>query len=371
MASSRQDWTPLAVKTAKRPSIRDVAREAGVSHTTVSMILNGKKVGSTETRERVLEVSKRLDYQPDRLFRKAVTERRRQSGASDEGGVLHRTLGLVLNTPYYRGTQRRDGYYSGIMLGVCEAAEAAGWSLMISPQPQEPDGLPEMVLDEKVDGVIVGGPFPVEWLSALTQRKPVGFINAYYPSLDAICVTANWERVGFKLGEYAWQTGHRNIVHFRHDVPSENLTCVSRGIETALNFYGGATLHGELSRPRTILMEQDDECYEIFADEWLASAPRPTVIITSDYYAGRIGQALMRRGVRIPNELSLIGRGGNPHSIVGLPPLTSYADPVQEIGATATRMMIEMLQAGSFRSSHTMIDGEFLIRNSVRDLTLG
>src|SRR5690606_34506940 len=135
---------PFPMKTAKRPSIRDVAREAGVSHTTVSMILNGKKIGSAETRERVLEASKRLDYQPDRLFRKAVAERRKPEGDKE---TLQRVLGLVLNTPYYRGTLSQDGYYSGIMMGICEAAEAAGWSLMISPQPEEPDGLPEMVLE--------------------------------------------------------------------------------------------------------------------------------------------------------------------------------------------------------------------------------
>ncbi len=355
------------MKTAKRPSIRDVAREAGVSHTTVSMILNGKKIGSAETRERVLEVSKRLDYQPDRLFRKAVTERTKKAHA-DRKETLNKVLGLILSTTYYEATQRNDGYYSGVFLGICQAAEEEGWSVMISPQPPNPDGLPEMILEDRVDGVLLEGVFPLEWLSALTQRIPVGFINTYYPSLDAVCVTANWERVGFKLAEYAWMMGHRRIVFFRHDTPSENLSRVSRGIDEALKHYSDARLHEKLSRPRAIPLGADDDVYETFADEWFAEREKPTIIISTDYYIERVGSALARRGVKIPEEVSLLGRGGNRQPVPGLPLVTTYVDPVGEIGRLATKMMIEALKTGRFHSSHTMLDGEFLLRKSVRNL---
>lgn len=356
------------MKTAKRPSIRDVAREAGVSHTTVSMILNGKQVGSAETRERVLEVSKRLDYQPDRLYRKAVTERVKR-GRGESPSTATRILGLVISRFYYDFTRQHDGYYSGVFAGLCRAAEEAGWSILISPQPEQPDGLPEIVQDSRVDGVLVEGVFPLEWLTLLSRRIPTAHINSYHPTLDAISVTPNWERVGFKLVEYAWQMGHRKMAFFQHHVPSENLSRVNRGLHAALEHYSDANFHQGLSRPWPVPQKDDQAIFSSFVEEWLQASPRPTVIITTDYYASQLVLAFHRRGIRVPDDVSLIGRGGKaiwPENVI---PLTTYAYPVQEIGHAAARLLIHALQSKTFHPSHLMIDGEFLIQDSVKKLT--
>lgn len=355
------------MKTAKRPSIRDVAREAGVSHTTVSMILNGKKVGSTETRERVLEVSRRLDYQPDRLFRKAVTERARQQ-RGESGRVATKTLALVISRFYYDQTRRNDGYYSGVFSGICRAAEEAGWNILIAPQSEQPAELPEIIQEARVDGILLEGVFPLEWMTLLVRQMPTAVINAYYPTLDAICVTPNWERVGFKLGEYAWQMGHREMAFFQHSVPSENLSRINRGLAAALEHYPEARRHEQLSRPWPITQETQDQYYAAFVEEWLAATPRPTVVITTDYYAHQLAQAFVKRGVRIPQDVSLIGRGGNISSSGSTPALTTYAYPVEEIGQAATRLLIHALEHQNFQSAHLMIDGDFLMRDSVQKL---
>lgn len=233
----------------RRTSIRDVAREAGVSHTTVSLILNGKLQAAPETRARVLTAARQLGYQPDVYFRKAMAERSRHGNGEVALRRKTKVLALILREEIFAEMQINDGYYSNVFSGASHAAADAGWNILLCPQKAGPTAIPEPVQDHQVDGILVEGPFPEDWLALLVSQLPCAFINQLHRSFDAIFATPDWEKAGYELVKYAWSLGHRNFVLFQHDLPSENLINIRQGEERALQAMGGALMHPSLSRP--------------------------------------------------------------------------------------------------------------------------
>lgn len=354
--------------TKKRASIRDVAKAAGVSHATVSLILNGKMAGTTETRERVLDAVRDLGYRPDANFRKAVSERARVNSGSPEKRVKTSILALLLPEAMYKATQRNDGYYSGVFSGACQAAAEAGWSILLCPQVGEPKAIPEVILDERVDGVLAegGGLLPAEWLATIAAQLPFAAINFLHPELECIAVTPNWEKAGFQLVEYAIAAGHSNLVFFQHDTISTNLLHINRGHEAALAAHGLQLVHPELSRPYPLRRDNTDVVVRAFVDEWAQAIPRPTIIITTDYYAGCIASALEEKGFSIPGDVSLLGRDGS--HIKAAAPVSTYVYPVHEIGHAATKLLIQSIETGHYLPTHMMLPGEMVDAGTVRVL---
>lgn len=353
----------------QRTSIRDVGREAGVSHTAVSMILNGKMAGTPETRERVFEAVRKLNYRPDALFRRAVSERLQGEGRKHAHTKI---LALLLPINVYTRTRAHDGYYSGVFAGACEAAAEAGWNILLCPQDASTTGLPQVLLDQKADGVLVEGGYDFSLLSYITQQFPCALLNRCSPGLNAISVTPNWDRAGFQLVQHAWALGHRNFVFFQHALKDENTVRARHGQELALEMLGGTLTSPELSRPWPVTPEHNAKVFNDFIDQWLATSPRPTAILATDGYCRILIQAMTARGITVPEEVSFFGRAGDFVATSEEPLLTTYAYPVYEIGYTATRLLLETIRSGDpIQSTHVMLDGELIQRNSTRQIPLG
>lgn len=351
----------------RRTSIRDVGREAGVSHTAVSMILNGKMAGTPETRERVFEAARKLNYRPDALFRQAVSERLQ---GEDKSRTHTKILALLLPINIYTRTKANDGYYSGVFAGACEAAAEAGWNILLCPHDASTGGLPPVLLDQKADGVLIEGQYDFNFLSYLTQQFPSALLNRCSPGLDAISVTPNWNRAGFQLVQHAWELGHRHFVFFQHALKDENTVRARHGQELALETLGGTLTSPELSRPWPASPEHNAKVFNDFIDQWLAASPRPTAILATDGYCRALIQAMTARGIRVPEEVSFFGRAGDFAATSEEPLLTSYTYPVYEIGYTATRLLLETIRSGEpIRSTHVMLDGALIQRNSTRQIT--
>ncbi|HWL53679.1 MAG TPA: LacI family DNA-binding transcriptional regulator [Chthoniobacteraceae bacterium] len=357
---------PTRTRKSQRTGIRDVGREAGVSHTAVSMILNGKMAGTPETRERVFQAARKLNYRPDALFRQAVSKRLQ----GEEGKRTYtKILALLLRTNVYTRTQANDGYYSGVFAGACKAAAEAGWNILLCPHDADTGGLPEVLLDQKADGVLIESGYDFNLLSYLTQQFPCALLNRCSPALNAISVTPNWDRAGFRMVQHAWELGHRHFVFFQHTLKDENTARARHGQFLALEALGGSLTCPELSRPWPVSPERNEEVFNAFIDQWLAASPRPTAILATDGYCRGLIRAMTARGIRVPEDVSFFGRAGNFVATSEEPQLTSYIYPVYEIGYTATRLLLETIRSGDpIQSTHVMLEGELVRRNSTREI---
>lgn len=357
---------PISPIMSKRASIRDVAREAGVSHTTVSLILNGKVPGSPETRGKVLEAVERLNYQPDALYRKAVIERTRSHSDEPPKRVATKILAFILPRWMQEQAQENDGYYSQLVAGATNAAADLGYHILLCPQERDPMGIPAIIQEDRVDGVLLEGTFSRDWFNLLVRRYPCAYMDRYYPGLNAISVTTNWPSSAFAQVEYAWNHGHRNFVFLDTEAGGKPYLGTYRAFHEALECLGGSLVHPHLSLLRSGAF--DAIALEHFVDEWLECSPRPTVILGSDFIGTQLTEIFQSRGIRVPEDVSIIGRLGHISAQFSSPPLTSYEYPVEEIARRATRLLVESIQTGRLTPVHMMIEGRLIERASVCSL---
>lgn len=353
--------TEPSVSSSRRASIRDVARRAGVSHTMVSLILNGKHPGSPETRARVLAALEELDYQPDANFRKAVQERGRPAPRTKT-----KVLALIMPQQVQKAAEHDDGFHSLTLAGAFKAAGDLGYEVLVSPHDLKSKGMPACVMNGLVDGVLLDDSFPLEWVKLLTARLPCAYVNRYYEQTNAIFVTVHWAQEMIRSVDYAWERGHRNFAFLGVDTNDDHPLGAHRLFYEVMRAKGGGLVHPELSRKRD--RTRGAVVIEEFLEEWLCCDPRPTIILTDDGRGVVLSQLLAERGLKVPEDVSIIGRLGHPRALQNDPPLTSYEYPLKEIAEWAVRMLVGAIEMDRLTPSHLMIEGRLIERESVKVL---
>ena len=194
-------------------NIREVARAAGVSRTTVSLVLNNSPVPSAETREKVLNAARDLNYRPDPMFRQALQRRR---AGHEPSHLATQTIGYLTSQVIFEGAQHQDGYYSRVLAGIQQAIDRQHYHLMWKTANMDRLALPEMVVENRIDGLLIEGTFPPVLRELLAKRLPVTFIDRAYPELPANSAMPHIEQGAREVLHYLWELGHRNIVTFQH-----------------------------------------------------------------------------------------------------------------------------------------------------------
>jgi LacI family transcriptional regulator len=314
-------------------TIRDVARESGVSVATVSYVLNnGPRPVKAETRERVLAAMHRLDYHPNAMARGLVRRR------------LH-TIGVLFGQ--IESAVVTNPYAATLLQGVLSAAADLDYNVTIFPKAWEDARRSTPPLrDRRTDGVLIVAPLsdsdmvpgvaalkiPLVVLSANCERYGVPYVD-----VDNICG-------GRLAAEYLLSLGHRRIAHIhggdRHDSSPLRRqgfldTLRAAGIATPPEHVVAADYSGHLV-PESI--------------QALVSLPperRPTALfLGNDMMAMRALEVTRARGIRVPEEISLLGFDDIPLAEAVTPPLTTIRQPLVEIAQQATRLLIQQIERG-------------------------
>jgi LacI family transcriptional regulator len=315
----------------KSVGIRDVAREAGVSVTTVSHILNDVEFAraSDETRERVKSTAKRLGYGANRIARSL---RRQQS---DMIGLLSEE---IATTPYA----------GRIILGAQEAARARGLTLVLINTTRAPEDIArdtEAMLRQQVDGVLYATMFhrvismPDDLAAIPTVLIDSSTADGRIPS-----VVPDEEGGARVAVEELLAHGHRRIGFITNidDVPA------TRG---RLAGYRGALEAAGIEFDDSLVVARPSETpggYEA-ALEVLTRADRPTALFCyNDRMAMGAYRAAAELGLAIPNDLSVVGFDNQEILAEGVhPALTTVALPHYEMGEWALNKLAELLERGS------------------------
>ena len=315
----------------QRVGIRDVAREAGVSVTTVSHILNDVESAraSDETRERVKTTAARLGYAPNRIARGL---RRQQS---DMIGLLSEE---IATTPHA----------GRIILGAQEAARARGLTLIIintTPNQEDIDRDVQSLLRNQVDGVLYATMYhkEVDVPSALAA-VPTVLIDASDRARRVPSVVPD-EQDGARTAVLELlRAGHRRIGFATNsdDVPA------TRG---RLAGYTAALSSAGIAVDPSLIVSHESETPggHLAALELLDRADRPTALFCyNDRMAMGAYRAAAELGLRIPDDLSVIGFDNQELIAEGLfPALTTVALPHFEMGAWALDQLSELIGARS------------------------
>ncbi|MBU0637744.1 MAG: LacI family transcriptional regulator [Planctomycetes bacterium] len=317
----------------KRITIRDVATAAGVSIGAASTALTNHEsnvVLSQETRARILKAARDLRYRP-------------HAAARTMAGQGFHTI-AVLGTEYCMS----GSFYGNVLRGIVAQAEECGYHLLLKIVARKLDMQETSIFSEEhIDGVIIPAEaerrtraalqhyeIPHVWLNTELE-EPFGCVH-----LDEI------QGMGLAV-EHLYDVGHRRIAYLPHNVPDRNHTTTmrERGYLQALERYD--------LEPIPTHDQQLDIAEHV--DIYLARRPRPTALIAySDAMGILATNALLARGLRIPQDMSLIGNEGVVLHRFAYRPLTTICAPVLELGRAAVRLLVQHLDTGAPAPSLTV-----------------
>ena len=329
-------------------SIKDVAREAGVSIATVSRVLNDIDVVNEDTKKKVLDAIKKLGYRPNIVARSLKTQRTK-------------TIGILV-------PDISSGFYPEIVRGAEDVANIYDYNVILCNSDFDYDKEKEYlrVLKEKmVDGVI--------YMSSSLEEESLDIINELdlktvlvetkdkegrLPSVTIDNISATYEST-----KYLLEIGRKNIAFIgaKKDV---NNAWGDRflGYEKALT-EAGIQLDQDLEFLQGLKVSNGYEAVEKFIE---SGKTFDGIICATDEEAMGAINALRDKGIKVPEDISVIGFNNTAVASYFYPKLTTINQPSYDMGSVAMRMLIKILAKRELEQDQYVLDYKFVKRDSCK-----
>jgi DNA-binding LacI/PurR family transcriptional regulator len=330
-------------------TIYDVAKQAGVSISTVSRVLNNTGRISEKTRKRVLQVMEKLHYQPSMV-------------ASALTGKRTRTIGLVI-------PDVANPFFSEIARKVEDRGRELGFNVLMCNTDNNPD-TEEMYLSllkqKSVDGIIIGTTTKnYQVLNELLEEHfPIALIAQDIPELAIDVVRVDDFLGGYQAVSHLVSLGHKKIA-----IVLGNLSRTSD--KYRLQAYRQVMEEHGLGYDERLVVYTDYsmEDGKRVALELLQSPLRPTAIFACfDSLAVGVYQAAKEIGLRIPDDLSVVGFDNTILATIVDPPLTTIAQPIDEMGRQVVDLIIREIEGEKSTKQRMILPPELIVRESTRAL---
>ena len=297
-------------------TVRDVARAAGVSISTVSRALSVPDKVATETRDRVTAVAAELGYQPNRA---AAGLRAGRTGA----------VGLLV-------PDLANPYFAAVAKGVAEGAREHGLGVFVVDSEEDPALEVELLraLAHQTDGVILASPRALEADRSAAGGKPLVVVNQDGPLAVS---TDNAGGVELAL-EHLHELGHRRVAYVGG--PARSWSDAQR--RAALDGAGQLGIEVVALGPHRPTVDGGAAAADAVVDSGATAA-----ITFNDVVAVGLVRAVRERGLRVPEDLSVVGFDDTFLAPLVTPALTSVGADLREVGRRATDLLVGRLGAGS------------------------
>lgn len=333
--------------------LKDIARDLNLSKMTISKVLRGQTDVSEDTKARVLQRAKELNYRPN------TTALSLRTGQTFMMGLVVPRMG--------------DAYLCDVSRGISQAIRSAGYGLVVCPSQEDPEleqQQIELLLSRQVDVLLIvsieeHAPF-LEQLSK-GQTAPLIFLNHRSPGISGNFVGVHEKRVGRIACEHLIASGCRRIAYFR-------------GPHTAIGDMRYAGFRDALNDARLAFRS------ELVVDAMGGNAAgyrrgfegmlrlldgrgRPDGVMTySDMVALGAMDAALSRGIKIPNGIAFVGCGNDTQLCEMRVSLSSVAIPGQEVGQKAGRMALQLVAKsdGAGPPRRALISPKLMERSSSR-----
>jgi DNA-binding LacI/PurR family transcriptional regulator len=334
-----------------RPTQRQIAEEAGVSRTTVSLVLNdvpGVRV-SPETRQRILEVAHRLNYHPDAAARTLVSGRTC-------------TIGFVLCQSPDRIFA--DAFLPEVLCGVGDAVQESGFRVLIhSVEDVSASGAYiGLVREKQTDGIILSGPRSDD--RQLLQLRAEGFPvvllgqlpGSGIPFVDVDSIGAAKQAVEHLIG-----LGHRHIgmitnAPLAYTAARDRLTGYRQALEEAgLGYAEGLVRTGDF---------REESGHRAMNDLLDLAQPPTAVFVASDLVTFGAMMAIKQRGLTIPDDVALVGFDDVRLAHYVNPPLTTVRLPAYGLGYRAAMLLTQLIVSEPVEEQEILLQTELVVRQS-------
>lgn len=333
-----------------KPTVKDIAKLAGVSIATVSYVINnGPKPVSVEARKKVLDAIVQTGYQPNALARSLKTERTQ-------------TIGLII-------PDISDPFFTGFITGVEQIAREWNYNVFLCNTGRNPDQelhYIDLLTQRHVDGLVMAGSMLDGTVLKQVAARHNAVILSPYSIPDALLYTLDDFDGGHQVGEYLIETGHVEIRYIEgtwaHEIPHRYA-----GLCEALKEHG-------ISTDCLLGSTMNEVSYEegIRATiQTLRDFPRTTALFCyNDIVALGAVEACRQLGLRVPDDVSVIGFDDIPEASRARPALTTVRSNSHKIGFEMTRALIALLRNKEIRSKVVPIPVELIVRESSRPIAV-
>lgn len=308
-------------------TIEDISRQLGISVSTVSKALNGYPDVSRETKEKVFERARDLDYQPNiaaRNLRRKCTN----------------NIGLVLAYP----VTAHNEYVAEVIIGATQAAEKHGYNVtLFTAAHNQPDSLRRLCRVRAVDGLLLrGGANFADLAPTLQEEKMPYVVIGRRVELPGVSYIAPDNFAGaVELTQHLLGLGHRRIAYIARPELGETDADRLAGYRRALT-EAGIPFDAEL----VAATHSADPTRSHAAIQTLFDLPdRPTAIFGGHDLLGiEAMQIAIQRGLRVPDDIAITGFDGITSTQIIRPTLTTVRQPIPEVGRQAMEMLVARLQ---------------------------
>jgi len=322
-------------------SIVDVAKKSGLSIVTVSRVLNNLPSVRKSNRERVLQAMKELDYHPNASAR---------SLARGKTGII----GLALTTLH-------DSFLDAVVKEVNDRLAENGYFLALSISTEEDDHIHRSLFQEgRVDGVILLSPIREDEYVLELKRNRIPFVmldNQQMNSPATSVIVDNFYG-GYEATKHLIDLGHRDIAHISGPELFLSSRERERGYHAALEEAGITPF----------CVERGD--FEIstgyrIARSWMDAGRLPTAVFASDdNMALGAMNAFIIEGIRIPQQISIIGFDDQILATEFHPKLTTMRQPAAQIGRMGVELLLKSISGAAKRIVTVQLSPELVIRET-------
>ena len=328
--------------------LRDVAEMARVSTATVSRAINDPETVRPDTRQRVEEAVRRLGYRPSRVARRLRVRCGRSS-----------LIGLVI-------PDLQNPFFADLARGVEDTAQRHGYTVLIGNADEDAEKerrYLQVMGAESVDGVILPPSSPETPFSAadlLRDGIPVVCVDRRLPKMKLDMAVVDNVRGTREAVEHLLALGHRRVGFIQGSPHLSTSRERRQGYVDALEAAG-------VSVDRSLIRSGDSrqESGARVASEMLAAADRPSALLVGNSMMtlGAL-EAIQRAGLRIPDDVAIIGYDDMPWAMAVTPPLTVVRQPGYELGARAMELLLRRIEEPTRSTTVVTLQPELVVRES-------
>lgn len=329
------------------PTIKDVAKLAGVSISTVSRVMNDSKPVSPESRRKVEDAIKKLDFKRNELARSLVMKR------SNLIGVVVKDIGI--------------SYMAEIVRGIEEIGRMYKYDILLSSSYGDSETekkLIDFLFRKQAEAIIViaEGADPENIFKLKENGTPFLLLDKYYDG-NFNTVTIDYSEASYEMTKHLIEIGHKDILFIKEYSNKKIGEYKFEGYKKAVE-EAGLKVHYI-----TVEATQHNDGYMLGdqVNEKVKEEKVSAVFASEDMLAIGLINYCYDKGISVPNDLSVVGFGDRKISSIYRPSLTTVQEPYYDIGAVATRMLIKVLKNEEIITETIYLPTQIMKRKSTID----
>lgn len=334
---------------AKAVKLADIAQKCNVSTVTVSKALSGQKGVSEEMREKIVSIAEELGYKTPSAIKQLKDKQSYNIGVLVEEKFL----------------DKYDSFYWQMYQAVATKAvskECFTMLELISSEQEKNLVLPKLIQENKVDGFIIIGMLSSQYLAMLEKNTSLPYIYMDFYNREYNCdsvITDNYYGM-FRLTNHLIDNGHKEIGYVGRLLATDSITDRYFG-------YSKAMFENHLEiKPEWIIEDRDEEG-ELYRQGFTLPKNLPTAFAcNSDMSAGVLINTLEKQGIRVPEDVSVVGFDNYIFPGTCDVEITTYEVDIKEMARKSVNNLLKKISGESYKKGISIVEGKIIYKNSVK-----